>query len=86
MESYFSPPNNTKYLISSKTLINPFILLNLTGKGLVPIKILYEILQNKIFLHDFSSIKTLSRSKLSKLVIRIVIRIVIRRISNINFF
>ena len=40
MESYFSLGNNAKYLILSKTLINPFILLNRTSKGLKSIKLL----------------------------------------------
>ena len=41
MKSYFSPPNNTKYLVPSVTLINPSILLNLIPKGLASIKVSY---------------------------------------------
>ena len=40
MTSYFSAPNNTKYLIPSQTLINPSTLSN----HFTPIKVLYEIL------------------------------------------
>ena len=43
MESYFLLPDNSKYLVPSKTLINPTVLLNLALKGL-PIKFLYEML------------------------------------------
>ena len=68
MESYFSLPNNTKYLVPSYTLINPSILSNLMGKRLAPIKFLYEMLEAKIFSHHFSSIKISSRSKSSILI------------------
>ena len=44
MESYFSAPNNTKYLVSSLTLTNPSIFLNLIRKGLASTKFLQEIL------------------------------------------
>ena len=44
MESYFSLPNNTKYQVSSKTLINPSILSNPIRKGLESIKPYYEML------------------------------------------
>ena len=37
MKSYFSPPNNTKYLVPSYTLINPTILSNLIRNDLSPI-------------------------------------------------
>ena len=57
MKSYFSLPNNTKYLAPSKTLINPTILSNLIREGLKSIKLLYGMLRNKIFSRDFSSIK-----------------------------
>ena len=43
MVSYLSGPNNTKYLVPSKTLTNPFILSNLIRKIFAPIKVLYEI-------------------------------------------
>ena len=68
MKSYFSLPNNTKYLAPSKTLINPTILSNLIREGLKSIKLLYGMLRNKIFSRDFSSIKMLSRSKSSVLI------------------
>ena len=44
MKPYFSGPNNTKYLVSLQTLVNPSILSNLICKGLTPIKVLYEML------------------------------------------
>ena len=72
MESYFSAPNNTKYLVSSETLINPSILLNVICKGFKPIKILYQMLETKIFSFDFSSIKILSRSKSSNLIMSLI--------------
>ena len=68
MKSYFSLPNNTKYLAPSKTLINPTILSNLIPEGLKSIKLLYGMLRNKIFSRDFLSIKMLSRSKSSVLI------------------
>ena len=40
----FSLPKNTKYLVPSSTLINPFLLLNLIMKGLKALKVLYETL------------------------------------------
>ena len=43
MKSYFSPPNNTKYLVPSLTVMNPFILLNLICYGFAPIKVLSEM-------------------------------------------
>ena len=57
MTSYFSGLNNTKYLVPSQTLINLSILSNLIRKGLAPIKLLYGMLQTKIFSYNFSSIK-----------------------------
>ena len=44
MESDFSLPNNAKYLILLKIIVNPSILLNLIPKGLESITILYEML------------------------------------------
>ena len=44
MESYFSLPNDTKYLVPSETLIDPSILLNLIPKCLESIKRLHEML------------------------------------------
>ena len=41
MKSYFSLPNNTKYLVPSKTLINPSNSSNLICKGLAAIKLNY---------------------------------------------
>ena len=67
MKSYFSLPNNTKYLVPSQTLTNPSILLNLICKDLASIKVLHEMLKSKIFLYDFSSIK-ISRSRFSILI------------------
>ena len=52
-------PNNTKYLILSKTLINPYTLSNVISNGFVPINVLY----------DFSSKKVLSKLKFSILII-----------------
>ena len=43
MASCFSGPNNTKYLVPSKTLINPPTLLNLTSYGFATIKVLYDM-------------------------------------------
>ena len=51
-------PNNTKYLVLSKTLINPYTLSNLISNGFVPIKVFY----------DFSSSKVLSKLKSSILI------------------
>ena len=42
MESYFQLPNNTKYLVPSKTLIDSSISSKLVRKGLA-IKFLYEM-------------------------------------------
>ena len=53
MKLYILAPNKTKYLVPSKTLINPSILLNLIRKDSAPITLLYEMLQTKIFPHDF---------------------------------
>ena len=41
--SYFSGPNNTKYLVPSYILITSSILSNLILKGFEPIKFLYEM-------------------------------------------
>ena len=68
MASYFSVPNNTKYVFPLKILINPSILSSLIRIGFVPIKFLYEILYTKMFSYDFSSIKILSKLKSSVLV------------------
>ena len=51
------------------SLINPSILSNLIRKGFAPIKVFYEMSSIKIFLCDFSSIKLLSKSKSSNLII-----------------
>ena len=56
MKPYFSLPNNSKYLASSQTLINPSILSNPTRNSLLEMNVLYEMLQNKIISSDFSSI------------------------------
>ena len=42
--SYFSGPNDIKYLVPSLTLINPSTLSSLIRTGFVPIKNLYEML------------------------------------------
>ena len=44
MKSYFSHPNNSKYLVPSKNLINPSILLNLIHEDLESTKLLYEMM------------------------------------------
>ena len=49
MSSYFSEPNNTKYLLPSKILRNPSMLSNLMRKVFGPIKALYKMPQIKIF-------------------------------------
>ena len=41
---YFSLPNNTKYLVPSKTLIKRSILSNLIHKSLALVKLLYKML------------------------------------------
>ena len=43
MKSYFSAPDDTKYLVPSKILTNPSALPNLICNGLSPIKVLYEM-------------------------------------------
>ena len=64
MKSYFSPPNNIKFLVPSETLIDPSILLNLIRKDLARIKVLYEMLYTKIFSYDFLSIKIFFKIKI----------------------
>ena len=49
MKSYFSPPNNTKYLVPSQTVINPSTLSNLIFNGFAPIKVLQEYHKPKYF-------------------------------------
>ena len=44
MASYISGPNNIKYLVPSKTLINLSTLLKLICNGFAPIEDLYEML------------------------------------------
>ena len=44
MASYFSNPNNTKYLVPSSTLINTSTLSKLIGNGFEPNEILYGML------------------------------------------
>ena len=68
MKSHLSVPNNTKYLVPSKTLRNLSILSNLIRKSLATIKVLCEMFETKIFSFDFSSIKIFSRSKSSNLI------------------
>ena len=68
MKSYFLLPNNTKFLVPSQTLSDPSFLSNLIHKGLLSIRLLYEMLSTKIFSYDFLSIKILSRSKSSILI------------------
>ena len=43
MQSNLSLPNNTKYLVPSKTLIKPSTLSNLRRNGFAWIKVLYEM-------------------------------------------
>ena len=68
MKSYFLIPNNTKYLVLLKTLINSSCLLKLTHKGLAAIKFLYEMLQTKMISYEFPSNNMLSRPKSSILI------------------
>ena len=68
MASYFLGPNNTKYVVPSQTLKNPCTLSNIIHNGFAPVKVLYEISETKIFSHDFSSNKILSKSKFSSCI------------------
>ena len=52
-------------------------------KVLAPVKVMYEMLQIKIRLYDFSSIKTLSVSKSSNFIMS---QVLTRTAFNINFF
>ena len=63
-----SGPNNIKYLVPAKTLINPSTLSNLICNDFAAIKVLYEISQIKISPHNFSSNKILSKLKSSILI------------------
>ena len=45
MAPYVSGPNNTKYLVPSKNLINASILSNQIRKYFVPMKVLHEMLK-----------------------------------------
>ena len=75
MTSYFSEPNNVKYLVPShlvpssiQVFIIPSILKNLIRKGFGLIKVLYEMSEIKLSC-GFSSIKILSRLKFSNLMV-----------------
>ena len=66
---YFSVRNNTKHLVSLKSLINPLTLSNIIRIGFAPINVLYETRLIKIFLYYFLSNKILSKSRISTLII-----------------
>ena len=62
--------NNNKCLnLTPWTLINPSISSNLINNGFEPVEVLCEMLQTKIFSCDLSSLKILSRSRSSILII-----------------
>ena len=43
MASYFSGPNNTKYLVPSETLINPSTLTNQIHNDFAPMNVLCQV-------------------------------------------
>ena len=57
MESYFSLPNNTKYLVILEILINLFILSNLIRKGLESINYCTKCYKPKNFCTIFHILK-----------------------------
>ena len=65
---FFSGQNNAKYLLPLQTLIDPSILSSLICNGFAPIKVLYKMSLIKVFLYDFSSVRILSKSKYSNLI------------------
>ena len=72
-----------KYIAPLGTLINSSTLSNLIRYGFVPIKVLYEMLQIKIFSYKFSFDKILTKPKSSILIMTLIIT---STIFNINFF